>query len=115
MTVVDAKTYETIASVPVGSHPYAAAEANGRVFVTDQYAATLSVFDAASFAPIETIDIGEYPEGIEASGDGRFVYVANWFDNTLAKVDTDSLEIVQTLDVGNGPRAFGQFIVERPE
>ena len=90
VTVVDAKTYETIASVPVGSHPYAAAEANGRVFVTDQYAATLSVFDAASFAPIETIDIGEYPEGIEASGDGRFVYVANWFDNTLAKVDTDS-------------------------
>lgn len=110
VTVIDAETHAVMATVPVGSHPYAAAEANGRVFVTDQYGGTLSVFDAKSFEPIDEIVIGEYPEGIEASADGRFVYVANWFDDTLAKVDTETLEVTATVNVGSGPRAFGNFI-----
>ncbi|WP_322186489.1 beta-propeller fold lactonase family protein [Fulvimarina sp. 2208YS6-2-32] len=110
VTVLDMTTREILATVPVGSHPYAAAEANVKVFVTDQYGGTLSVFDAGTYRALGEIAIGEYPEGIEASADGRFVYVANWFDGTLAKVDTDTLDITETVDVGNGPRAFGNFI-----
>jgi len=100
--------------VKVGARPYAVALAQGLAFVTNQYAGTVSVFDAATLAPRATIPVGEYPEGIAAAGDGRHVYVANWFDNALSVIDTGALKVVGSLPVGDGPRAFGAFIRRDP-
>jgi YVTN family beta-propeller protein len=84
--------------------------AGGRAFVTDQYGGTVTVFDASSLAVLKTIPVGEYPEGIAASRDGRRVYVANWFSDTLSIIDAETLAVVGTAAVGAGPRAFGTFI-----
>jgi YVTN family beta-propeller protein len=56
------------------------------------------------------IDVGEYPEGIDASADGAHIYVANWFSNTLSVIDTVTLAVTGEATTGDGPRAFGQFI-----
>ena len=88
----------------------ALAAAAGRGFVTDQYADTVTVFDAATLAPLATVEVGEYPEGIDTSPDGARVYVANWFSNTLSVIDAASLKVTAEIATGDGPRAFGEFV-----
>lgn len=45
-----------------------------------------------------------------AAGDGRALYLVNWFDNTLMKIDAATLQRVGEVAVGDGPRAFGKFV-----
>lgn len=112
VSVIDLETLEPIATVGVGQRPYAVALANGRAFVTNSYGDSVSVFDIASREPIDLLDTGEYPEGIMANRDGSLIYVANWFSNTFSIVDSQSLEITAQIEVGDGPRAFGNFLLE---
>jgi YVTN family beta-propeller protein len=88
--------------------------ASGKAFVTNQYEATLTVFDADTYKPLGEIEVAEYPEGIAASADGKFIYVANWFDNKLMKIDAVSGRVAGMVETGNGPRAFGAFIRQKP-
>jgi YVTN family beta-propeller protein len=110
VTVVDIAAAKVVGSVSTGDRPYAVAFARGRGFATDQYADTVTVFDARTLAPVDRIDVGEYPEGISTSSDGQSVVVANWFSNTISVIDAASLETTAEIDVGDGPRAFGAFI-----
>jgi YVTN family beta-propeller protein len=102
-----------LAEIKVGERPYAVALAQGKGFVTDQYGGTLTVFDAASYAVLGKITVAQYPEGIEASADGRYIYVANWFDNKFMKIDAISQKIEASVETGDGPRAFGTFIRQK--
>ncbi len=112
VSVIDLATLKVIASVKVGERPYAVALTKGRAFVTNSYGDSVSVFDTATRAPVGLLDTGEYPEGIMASEDGSRIYVANWFSNTLSIVDSDSLDVLADVEVGDGPRAFGNFLLE---
>ena len=98
-------------TVPVGERPYGVAFAAGRAFVSNQYADTVSVIDLVSLEHLATIEVGEYPEGIDSSADGRHVAVVNWFDNTLNLIDANTLTVVSEYATGDGPRAFGTFIL----
>lgn len=109
VTVLDPLTGPS-ATVPVGARPYGVAFAQGRAFVSNQYEDTVSVIDLASLDHIAKIDVGEYPEGIDTTPDGRIVLVANWFDNTLMALDAESLSVIEYWDTGDGPRAFGDFV-----
>ena len=110
VSVVDLAERRVVATVKVGKRPYCVALAQGRAFVTDQYAETVSVFDTETFAPVAKVEVGEYPEGIAASRDGKTIYVANWFSDELWSIAADSLEVVAKAKTGDGPRAFGAFI-----
>lgn len=112
VTVADPNSGEIITTLPVGTRPYGVAFAAGRIFVTNQYADTLSVFDHASFAPVATLDTGEYPEGINSFDNGSKLIVANWFSNTATVFDAITLETLTEIETGDGPRAFGLFILE---
>ncbi|NDW06895.1 beta-propeller fold lactonase family protein [Jiella sp. 40Bstr34] len=114
VSVVDARGHFVIRTVPVGSHPYDAVETMDKVFVTDQYGGTVTVFDPASGERIDQLDCCDYPEGIAPGTDGAHVYVANWFANTLVKLDATSLKEVGSVDVPDGPRAFGAFVRAAP-
>jgi len=54
--------------------------------------------------------VGDYPEGIAMSADGKRAYVAVWMDNKLAEVDVASGKVVRKVAVGESPRAFGLFL-----
>lgn len=102
-----------VATVPVGDRPYGVAFAQGHAFVTNQYADTVSVIDLATLEVVATVDVGEYPEGIDTTSDGRRVLVANWFSNTLSVIDAKTLRVINEVPTGDGPRAFGRFIAAR--
>jgi len=99
-----------IATIPTGERPYTLAFAAGKGFVTNQYAASLTVFDAETLAPLAEIETGDYPEGIAATADETRILVANWFSDSLQVIDPETLEVTHTLDMPAGPRAFGSFI-----
>lgn len=115
VSVIDVARAERIGRVPVGERPYAIAFAQGRGFVTNQYAGTVSVFDEASLAVLATLTVDDYPEGIEASADGRSVYVANWESNSLQRIDAVAMKLVARAVTANGPRGFGRFIWRQPQ
>jgi YVTN family beta-propeller protein len=96
--------------VKVGLRPYAVALASGCGFVADQYDGTVSVFDLATLKPVRRINVGDYPEGIAATGDARRIIVANWESDTLSIIDAEKLAVVGEVKVGDGPRAFGAFL-----
>jgi len=110
VSVIAVADRRVIATVKVGKRPYCVALAQGRAFVTDQYASSLSVFDTGSLAAVADVPVGEYREGIAASRDGGTVYVANWFSDELWSIATDSLKVTARTATGGGPRAFGAFI-----
>ncbi len=60
--------------------------------------------------PVKRITVGDYPEGIEATTDGKRIVVANWESNTLSVIDAVELKVVGEVKVGDGPRAFGAFL-----
>ncbi|PWR04270.1 hypothetical protein DKT77_01890 [Meridianimarinicoccus roseus] len=111
VSVIDPTAGRVTATVPVGERPYGIAFAAGRAFVSNQYADTVSVIDLATLDPNGLIEVGEYPEGIDATADGRYVAVANWFGNTLSVIDATSLGVVEEIATCDGPRAFGAFLV----
>ena len=110
VSVIDVVAGRETGRVKTGERPYVVALANGRGFVTDQYGNTVTVFDLATLAPLKTIDVGDHPEGIAASADGRRLYVANWGSNTVSVVDAGTLTVTAEIKVADGPRAFGDFI-----
>lgn len=110
VTVIDLRGRKALVNVKVGHRPYAVAVTAGKVFVSNQYAGSVSVFDAASLALLKTVPTGGYPEGIEADRDGRSVYVACWDANTLERIDVETLKVTGQISVGEGPRAFGKFL-----
>ncbi|MCA0997172.1 YncE family protein [Alloyangia pacifica] len=111
VTVLAPASGEVLATVAVGARPYGVAFAAGRAFVTNQYAGTLSVIALSDLAPLAELPVGEYPEGIAATSDGR-IAVANWFDNTLSLIDAETLEWIRDIDTADGPRAFGAFVLQ---
>lgn len=108
VSIVDIEGRKTTGTVKSGRRPYAVALSNGKGFVTDQYAGTITVFDTATLKAVKTIEACDHPEGIEAQGGA--VYVACWGDNLLLKIDAVSLQISGRAEVGDGPRAFGLFL-----
>ena len=110
VSVIDLAARRVLAHVPVGKRPYVVALAGNRGFVTNEQGGSLTAFDLVKFLPIGTIAVGHMPEGIEASRDGRTLYVANWMDDTVSVVDAEQLTVTATLPAGDSPRAFGTFL-----
>lgn len=77
--------------------------------MTNQYASTVTVFDPESLEVTETVEVGDYPEGIASLPDDSGVVLANWDSDTIMVLDARDLTISAELDVPAGPRAFGQF------
>jgi len=112
VTVIDILNGAVIGSIPTGERPYAVGLAQGKGFATDQYGDTVTAFDLKTLMVVETIDVGEYPEGIMPSFNGETLIVANWFSNSISILNAKTLEVVGEIDVGDGPRAFGNFLTK---
>lgn len=110
VSVIDVAAGREIGRVKTGERPYVVALSGGRGFVTDQYSGTVTVFDTDSLGKTATIAVGDHPEGIAASRDGRTLYVANWGSNTLSVIDAATLVLTKDIPVADGPRAFGDFV-----
>lgn len=110
VSVIDLAERRLVGTVRTGKRPYVVALARGLGFVTDQYAGAVTVFRLDTLQPVKRISVGDYPDGIEASADGRHVYAVNWESSTVSVIDSERLAVEREIGVGDGPRAFGTFL-----
>lgn len=115
VSVIDPNTASVVATVPVGMRPYGIAFAGGRAFTTDQYADTISVYRLSDFKREGFLEVGEYPEGIDVTSDGKLIVSTNWFSNSVSLIDPTTAKVIGEVATGDGPRAFGKFIQEIPK
>ena len=52
------------------------------------------------------VSVGDAPEDIESSTDGRTVYVANTGSDSISVINTVSMRVKRTIDVGRAPMAI---------
>ncbi|HKU12797.1 MAG TPA: PA14 domain-containing protein [Steroidobacteraceae bacterium] len=106
-TVINAVTNAKVAEVAVGTAPRSVAVApNGRIWVTNKRAATISVIDPGSLAVVQTIALprAAQPYGIVFDPTGVAAYVVCESLGTVIKLDPVSGAVLGTVNVGANPR-----------
>ena len=91
-----------LATLGVHSQPVRA----DTVFVSNEQDDTVSVVDGQALKVLDTIPVGRRPRGIEASPDGRRIYVALGDDDRFDVIDVASRKVVDTLPSGPDPERF---------
>src|SRR2546427_11932989 len=83
---------------------HARADAETRVFVTNEKSDDVTVIDATTRKVVTTIPVGKRPRGVAVSPDGRRVYVTNSNSDSLSVIDTKSLAVLRTVPAGPPPQ-----------
>ncbi len=71
-------------------------------YVTNSASNSVSVIDTGDDTVVDTVLVGNGPEGLAVAPDGKHVYVAISTDNDLAVIDTTSDKVVKTVSVAGG-------------
>jgi YVTN family beta-propeller protein len=125
--VVDVRSGELKAQIPVGVAPYAVALAGGKAYVSNwggrhpapgernadssgtptlidpvtgvAASGTVSVVDLAQGKEETSIAVGLHPCGLALSRDGKQLFVANANSDTVSVIDTATNQVVETIEV----------------
>lgn len=97
---LDAASGDILASADTGEHPVGVEKANGKVYVANEAAGTISVYDSATLSPRTVIPACEEPHHTAVSPDGSRFYVACLGTNKVAVVDTSTDTLVGLLTSG---------------
>ncbi len=116
VSVIDTNNYNTIKNIKVGKWPYQVAfdEYNKRIFVSNQRDNSISIINSQTLNVEKTLhDICEYPEGINVDNNKEIIIIACWFDNEIVILDLLEFNLLKKISVSGGPRAFGNFILDK--
>ena len=111
-SIVDLKTYQTIAKVDTGLNPDAILYEPGRgeVYTFDGRGQTATVFGAATGKLIVTVPVGGKPEFAQADPAAGRVYVNIEDKNEVVAIDTSTHQIVSHWPIAPGEEATGMAI-----
>jgi YVTN family beta-propeller protein len=113
--VIDTRTLKTIKVIqlPPGSRPMGTAMTrDGRLFVSNGRAGTVSVIDTKGNEVRATIKVGKRPWGVVLSSDDERLYIANGPSNDISVVDVKTLKEVARIPVGESP--WGVTVIPQP-
>ena len=87
---------------------------DGKVlFSTSKVYSTMYAYSLPNLEPIGHVNVGQHPEWVTFSPDGRYVYVAAAGDNSTTVVDVKTLKVVANIPVGQVPKRNGTAILRR--
>src|ERR1700730_6312957 len=103
VSVIDTATNTVIATIPVGSDPYAVAVSpdGSKVYVANVLSNNVSVIATATNTVIATVTVGLQPAGVAVSPDGSNVYLANEQSDTVSVIATATNTEIATIPVGS--------------
>jgi YVTN family beta-propeller protein len=88
--------------------------ADGKVLLaTSKVYGQLYAYSLPSLKPIGSVHVGQHPEWLTFSPDGKVVYVAVAGDNAVAAVDIATLKVVATIPVGQVPKRNATAMLRR--
>lgn len=105
VSVINTATNTVVATVPVGSNPFAVAIApdGTMAYVTNNNDSTVSVINTATNTVVATVPVGGPPLGVAVTPNGAFAYVANTSANTVSVINTATNTVVATVSAGTDP------------
>ena len=86
------------------------ASAEPSAYITNSGSNNVSVIDVSTNAVVDTVDVGDGPQGVAVTPEGDFVYVAKQFSNNVSVIKVSTSKVVDTADVGDSPFSLGLFI-----
>jgi len=105
IAVMDTKTLKLIKVLHAGSDPEQfALHDDGRLFVANEDISQTTVLDSKSGKVLARVKVGDEPEGVGISPDGKWVLVTNESDNSISVIDSKTLKEVHHIIVGKRPR-----------
>ena len=83
----------------------AAVSARGIIYAPCEERGSLVLIDEASGGKLTELPVGDQPEGVALSPDGKRVYVALEGEDKLAVADGDATSVLKRIPVGGRPRS----------
>jgi len=87
----------------LGVHGIAIAPELGRGFTSNGGAATVTIFDLKSLAPISQVPTGKKPDAIVYDSATNRVFAMNGGSNSSTAIDAATGRVAGTIDLGGGP------------
>jgi YVTN family beta-propeller protein len=74
------------------------------VYLTSQFSDDVTAIDVASDKILKNIKVGENPNWIELTLDGKFAIVSNNSSNDASIIDIEKWLVISTIPVGKNPK-----------
>lgn len=117
VAIVDARTFQVVATVPVGPAPQGMALDLSRspnlLYVANSGSDTLTMVDPDAHKVVATVAVGKHPTSVAVAGIGTGIirpdfgdaeiYVANSDDNTVSVLSAQQRTTIATIPVPGGP------------
>ena len=85
---------------------------DGKVlFATSKVYSQLYAYSLPDLKPLGTLNVGQHPEWLTFSPDGKQVYVAAAGDNSVTVVNTATLKVITRIPVGQVPKRNGTALL----
>ncbi len=77
------------------------------MYVANKITGDVAVIDAINDTAIKRVPVGDQPEWLTVTPDGKHVYVSNTFSGTVSVIETGTDTVIRTITVGSDPRGIG--------
>lgn len=88
-----------VGDVQTGEGALGVAVTNNRAYVVNGDDGTVSVVDTINRVKITDVAVGDLPQGVVVTPDGKKVYVSNMGSNSISVIDTASNTVTSTIDL----------------
>ena len=83
------------------------------LFATSKVYSQLYAYSLPDLKPLGTVNVGQHPEWVTFSPDGKQIYVASAGDNAVTVVNTATLKVITRIPVGQVPKRNGTALLRQ--
>lgn len=112
VSIIDTNSKSVIGTFATASGPSGVTVTNGRVYVGNQYANTVTVHDTSGNL-LATIGGFSFPNWLASTPNGQRLFVTNGNSASVSTIDTNSNGIVATIPVGSNPTSVSSVRTAR--
>jgi YVTN family beta-propeller protein len=95
------------------AHGFAITPGNGgRLWSTSKVNGYAYVYSIADLKEVGRVFVGQHPEWVTMTPDGRFLYIAAAGDNSVTVVDAATIKVVANIPVGQVPKRNGTALLQ---
>jgi YVTN family beta-propeller protein len=105
----ETKHTEGLQAAPM--HGFAVTPDGKTLLATSKVYSTMYAYSLPDLKPKGTVNVGQHPEWVTLTPDGKVAYVAAAGDNSVTAVDTATLKVIARIPVGQVPKRNGTALL----
>ncbi|MFM8534301.1 MAG: hypothetical protein ACKOEC_12080, partial [Acidimicrobiia bacterium] len=105
----EVKHTEGLQAAPM--HGFGIAQDGKLLLATSKVYSTMYAYSLPDLKPVGHLSVGQHPEWVTMSPDGKIAYVAAAGDNSVTAVDTATLKVIARIPVGQVPKRNGSALL----